>query len=149
MRNAAVSDYRFLPAGQRPWIEAVDLTVISLLSGMTALPLHGPGLRRVTGSPPLRATRDVHQTAMREDMEHITPAFRTNRLLQGLVIWLLLLWIVTSIEPFNRRDWLLENLLVFVYGALLVASYRRFAFSNRSYLLFTIFMSLHLSLIHI
>jgi len=77
-------------------------------------------------------------------MEHITPAFRTNRLLQGLVIWLLLLWIITSIEPFNRRDWLLENLLVFFYGALLVASYPRFAFSNRSYVLFTVFMSLHL-----
>ena len=77
-------------------------------------------------------------------MENITPAFRTNRLLQGLVIWLILLWIITSIEPFNRRDWLLENLLVFFYGALLVASYRRFAFSNRSYALFTVFMSLHL-----
>lgn len=77
-------------------------------------------------------------------MENITPAFRTNRLLQGLVIWLVLLWIITSIEPFNRRDWLLENLLVFFYGALLVASYRRFAFSNRSYVLFTVFMSLHL-----
>lgn len=77
-------------------------------------------------------------------MENITPAFRSNRLLQGLVIWLILLWIITSIEPFNRRDWLLENLLVFFYSALLVASYRRFAFSNRSYVLFTIFMSLHL-----
>jgi putative membrane protein len=77
-------------------------------------------------------------------MENITPAFRTNRLLQGLVIWLILLWTITSIEPFNRRDWLLENLLVFFYGTLLVASYRRFAFSNRSYVLFTVFMSLHL-----
>ena len=48
-------------------------------------------------------------------MENITPAFRTNRLLQGLVIWLILLWTITSIEPFNRRDWLLENLLVFFY----------------------------------
>jgi putative membrane protein len=81
---------------------------------------------------------------MHKQMENITPAFRTNRLLQGLVFWLILLWIVTSFEPFNRRDWLLENLLVFFYGTLLVASYRRFAFSNLSYVLFTIFMSLHL-----
>ena len=81
---------------------------------------------------------------MREQMENTAPAFRTNRLLQGLVFWLLLLWIVTSIEPFNRRDWFLENLLVFFYGTLLVMTYRRFAFSNRSYVLFTIFMSLHL-----
>jgi putative membrane protein len=81
---------------------------------------------------------------MRKQMENTAPAFRTNRLLQGLVLWLVLLWIVTSIEPFNRRDWFLENLLVFFYGTLLVVTYRRFAFSNRSYVLFTIFMSLHL-----
>lgn len=83
-------------------------------------------------------------TAMHKQMENTAPAFRTNRLLQGLVLWLVLLWIVTSIEPFNRRDWFLENLLVFFYGTLLVVTYRRFAFSNRSYVLFTIFMSLHL-----
>lgn len=77
-------------------------------------------------------------------MEHITPAFRSNRLLQGLVCWLIVLWIITAIEPFNRRDWFLENLLVFVYGTLLVLTYRRFAFSSLSYLLFTVFMSLHL-----
>ena len=53
-------------------------------------------------------------------MEHITPAFRSNRLLQGLVCWLIVLWIITAIEPFNRRDWFLENLLVFFYGTLLV-----------------------------
>lgn len=77
-------------------------------------------------------------------MEHITPAFRSNRLLQGLVCWLIVLWIITAIEPFNRRDWFLENLLVFFYGTLLVLTYRRFAFSSLSYLLFTVFMSLHL-----
>jgi putative membrane protein len=54
------------------------------------------------------------------------------------------LWVITAIEPFNRRDWLLENLLVFVYGALLVITYRRFAFSNLSYMFFGIFISLHL-----
>jgi putative membrane protein len=58
--------------------------------------------------------------------------------------WLLLFWLVTAIEPFNRRDWLLENLLVFFYSGLLLVTYPRFRFSVRSYLLFTIFMSLHL-----
>jgi putative membrane protein len=70
--------------------------------------------------------------------------FRHNRPLQAMVLWLLVLWIITAIEPFNRRDWLLENLLVFVYGGLLVFSYPRFAFSNLSYALFTVFLSLHL-----
>ena len=69
-------------------------------------------------------------------MEHITPAFRSNRLLQGLVCWLIVLWIITAIEPFNRRDWFLENLLVFFYGTLLMLTYRRFTFSGLSYLLF-------------
>ena len=49
-----------------------------------------------------------------------------------------------AIEPFNRRDWLLENLLVFFYIGLLLVTYPRFRFSALSYLLFTIFMSLHL-----
>jgi putative membrane protein len=70
--------------------------------------------------------------------------FRTNRPLQGMLIWLVLLWVVTAIEPFDRRDWLLENLLVFLYGFLLLITYRRFAFSNLSYGLFTVFLSLHL-----
>jgi putative membrane protein len=61
-----------------------------------------------------------------------------------MLLWLLVLWVITAIEPFNRRDWLLENLLVFSYGALLAASYRRFTFSNLSYGLFTVFLSLHL-----
>jgi len=61
-----------------------------------------------------------------------------------MVVWLLLLWLVTAIEPFNRRDWFLENLLVFFYAGLLLTTYPRFRFSVRSYLLFTIFMSLHL-----
>jgi putative membrane protein len=38
----------------------------------------------------------------------------------------------------------LENLLVFIYAALLIASYRRFAFSNLSYGLFGLFLSMHL-----
>lgn len=67
-----------------------------------------------------------------------------NRFLQLLLIWLGGLWIVTAIEPFDRRDWLLENLLVFIYGALLLFSYRRFVFSNLSYGLFGVFLSLHL-----
>lgn len=70
--------------------------------------------------------------------------FRDNRFLQALLAWLAALWIVTAIEPFDRFDWLLENLLVFFYGVLLIATYKRFGFSNLSYGLFTLFMSLHL-----
>lgn len=70
--------------------------------------------------------------------------FRSNRVLQGLVLWLVVLWIITAIDPLYRRDWLLENLLVFFYAALLVFTYRWFRFSNLSYALFALFISLHL-----
>jgi uncharacterized membrane protein YjdF len=61
-----------------------------------------------------------------------------------MATWLLLLWLVTAIEPFSRRDWLLENLLMFFYCGLQLVTWRRFRFSVLSYLLLTIFMSLHL-----
>jgi putative membrane protein len=74
----------------------------------------------------------------------VTRAFAKNRFLQGVLAWLAALWVVTAISPFNRFDWLLENVLVFVYGAVLLLTYRRFAFSNLSYGLFSVFLSLHL-----
>ena len=61
-----------------------------------------------------------------------------------MLLWLAGLWVTTAIDPLYPRDWLLENLLVFFYAALLASTYRRFAFSNRSYALFTVFLSLHL-----
>jgi putative membrane protein len=64
--------------------------------------------------------------------------------LHGLLLWLVLLWIITAINPLYPSDWLLENLLVFIYAALLVTTYRRFTFSNLSYGLFSLFLSLHL-----
>lgn len=74
----------------------------------------------------------------------MTKPFRGNRLLQGLVIWLVILWIVSAINPLFPRDWLLENLLVFFYCTLLIITYRWFRFSNLSYGLFTLFLTLHL-----
>lgn len=67
----------------------------------------------------------------------------SNRFLLFLLMWLCGLWAITAVDPFNRRDWLLENLLVFFYVGLLIVTYRRFQFSNLSYGLFAIFLSLH------
>jgi putative membrane protein len=71
-------------------------------------------------------------------------SFQSNRVLQGLVVWLVVLWIITAINPLYPRDWLLENLLVFIWSAVLIFTYRWFRFSNPSYALFTLFLSLHL-----
>lgn len=80
-------------------------------------------------------------------MQGSTP-FRHNRPLQLMLGWLLLFWLITAIAPHNRLDWLLENLLVIAYLLLLGASHHRFAFSNLSYSLFTLFITLHLTGAH-
>jgi putative membrane protein len=71
--------------------------------------------------------------------------FKSNRVLQAMILWLVAVWILAAINPLYPRDWLLENLLVIGWSALLVATYRRFQFSNVSYGLFIAFLSLHLA----
>jgi putative membrane protein len=48
-----------------------------------------------------------------------------------------------AIEPHDRGDWLLENLVVFAAAAALLATRPFFVFSNFSYLLIAIFLALH------
>jgi putative membrane protein len=69
--------------------------------------------------------------------------FVENRFLQIVVVAYVVLWLVLAIRPVDRHDWLLENLLVFVATAVLVPTYRRFQFSNLSYLLIAIFLAVH------
>lgn len=70
--------------------------------------------------------------------------FALNRPLQWMVGWLVIFWIALAIDPIYREDWLLENVLVICFSLILIATYRRFVFSTQSYLLLTLFMSLHL-----
>lgn len=64
--------------------------------------------------------------------------------LRLIVALLLLIWLWAAIAPFSRSDWLLENLLVLFFAALLATTHRRFAFSPGAYWLFALFMALHL-----
>jgi len=73
----------------------------------------------------------------------VTADFARNRLLQGLTAAYGLWWLFLAIMPYDRFDWLLENLLVFLFVGLLAVSYRRFPFSDLSYLLIAIFLALH------
>jgi putative membrane protein len=68
---------------------------------------------------------------------------RQNRLQQGLALWYLFFWALTGISPVDRGDWLLENFLVVVTAGILVATYQRFPLSDVSYLLITLFLTLH------
>ncbi len=69
--------------------------------------------------------------------------FRRNRLLQLCMLVYGVVWIVAAITPLHPDDWLLENLLVFIFVPLLAFTYKRFPLSDVSYLLITVFMILH------
>ncbi|MGI2172843.1 DUF2238 domain-containing protein [Shewanella ulleungensis] len=52
-------------------------------------------------------------------------------------------FIVTSINPYNRADWALENVLVVLSVIFVVFTYKKCPLSRLSYSLIFIFMSLH------
>lgn len=66
-----------------------------------------------------------------------------RRLLGWLFIWYVGVWIWAAIEPINRQDWFLENMLPLAAVAGLWLTHRRFAFSALSYGLITVFLTLH------
>ena len=61
----------------------------------------------------------------------------------GLLITYGLFWIGLAIAPVDRQDWFLENLLAVALVAVLVLTYRRFAFSLPAYCLILAFLLLH------
>lgn len=65
------------------------------------------------------------------------------RYVSALLSLLTVLWIGLAIEPFDRMDWLLENVLLVVAIALLAATYRRLPLSRTSYTLIFLFLCLH------
>ena len=69
--------------------------------------------------------------------------FASNRFLQLTFALYLALWVALAIRPVDRSDWFLENLLVLTSVAVLALTYRKFQFSNFSYLLLAFFFVLH------
>jgi putative membrane protein len=74
---------------------------------------------------------------------HIRVAFGRHRLLQALLAWYAVVWAVTAVYPVDPHDWLLENLLAVSFVAALALTWRRFPLSDTSYLLITLFLTLH------
>ena len=60
-----------------------------------------------------------------------------------LVVLFGALWLALAIKPNDRKDWLLENVLVFAAVGLFFASRRHFVFSRLSYTLIFVFLCLH------
>ncbi len=81
------------------------------------------------------APRPQEPTIPRDDQPITVPA-------TCLAVFLAV-WAVCAISPHSREDWLLENLVTFVGVPTAVVSFRRFRFSDRSYVQATIFLILH------
>ena len=70
--------------------------------------------------------------------------YRSNEryaLYLGLIF--LLIFILMAVDPYDRKDWLLENLLTVVAVSVLVLTARRFPLSRISYTLIFIFLCMH------
>jgi putative membrane protein len=84
----------------------------------------------------------LYDTAHR--IAHITAMLLAHRrYFLALCAVYLVIWVALAVAPSDRADWALENLLVVVFGAALLASYRRLTFSRISYTLIFLFMCLH------
>jgi len=61
--------------------------------------------------------------------------FRSYRFLHKLCVLFFIVFVISAIHPIMVADWALENLLVFVFVGLLIATYRQIQFSELSYAL--------------
>ena len=68
---------------------------------------------------------------------------RAHPLHATLLAWYIVFWIFMAISPVDRSDWMLENLLAVIFIGVLIATYRSSPLSDVSYVLITIFMTLH------
>lgn len=76
----------------------------------------------------------------------ITPTrtpFKKNRWLQAFILVFLSVWIFSFVGTPDVANWLLENTLVVLFLGALIFTYRKFQFSDLSYLLITLYLCLH------
>jgi putative membrane protein len=93
---------------------------------------------RMDTAPSIR----VHFQAMRRSpLYRLVTAHRTYP--AALLAAFVALFIVTGISPTFRQDWFLENLLVLVAIGALVATHKRFRFTDIAYTLIFVFLVLH------
>ncbi len=62
----------------------------------------------------------------------------------GLGVLLAIEFVALGIAPHDRKDWLLENVLVVVFVGAMFASYRKLTLSRTAYTLIFLFLALHL-----
>lgn len=70
-------------------------------------------------------------------------SLKKNRWLQLCLLIFFGVWTSTLIGTTNVSNWILENTLVFVFLGFLALTYRKYQFSDLSYLLICIYLCLH------
>lgn len=70
-------------------------------------------------------------------------SFTRNYWLLGFLVTFLAVWINTFVGTSDMANWRLENVLTFAALAFLIGSYRKYQFSDLSYLLIAVFLCLH------
>lgn len=69
--------------------------------------------------------------------------FRYNRPLQIMCAIFAVVFAASAYKPIMPEDWWLENGLVFVFVGVLIATHRRFVFSELSYALILVYLVMH------
>ena len=69
--------------------------------------------------------------------------FRSNYWLMGFLAIFLAIWVNSFIGTTDRANWMLENLLVFIFLGFLMFTSRKYQFSDLSFLLVCIYLCLH------
>jgi putative membrane protein len=72
-----------------------------------------------------------------------SPHFGENRFLHWICAGALLAFAISGYRPEKTFDWALENSLVFLFVGGLALTYRKFSFSDASYLAIFLFLCLH------
>jgi putative membrane protein len=68
---------------------------------------------------------------------------KENRWLQFFVLLFFSIWMSTLIGTSDINNWLLENALVFMFLGFLIYTYKKYQFSDLSYLLICVYLCLH------
>ncbi len=63
--------------------------------------------------------------------------------LSVLLVWYVGFFVLMAINPVDPRSWGLANILPVLFVGVLMGTYRRFSFSSVSYVLMTLFLTLH------
>ncbi len=70
--------------------------------------------------------------------------FKSNYLLQFELVAFLAFWAYTYINTTDKHNWFLENTLTFLFLLFMVFTYKKYKFSDLSYLLIFVYLCLHI-----